>query len=263
MDMITTAEVIRRVARSRRNPAYEAAPNLLTIRPDLAQAIQKIPPRPEHFCDRGIVICGGGVRYFTCAWVAIQRLRRLGCTLPIQLWHLGPGELDATIAALLASLGVTCIDALEVRKEHPARILNGWELKSYAILHSTFQETGAIFWPDFGRLAPDRDIWEVTGVPYRDEPEFESEQIVVDKKKCWRPLWHCMWYNEYSDFFTTTSTVTSKPFTSPGGSSASLTPCPPIPFIRSTASCASMTSRTAGFSSIATWTSGNSPGATW
>jgi len=67
MDMITTAEVIRRVARSRRNRAYEAAPNLLTIRPALAQAIQKIPPRPEHFRDRGIVICGGGGRYFTCA----------------------------------------------------------------------------------------------------------------------------------------------------------------------------------------------------
>ena len=64
-----------------------------------------------------------------------------------------------------------------------------------------YQETGAIFWPDFGRLTPDCGIWEVAGVPYRDEPEFESGQIVVDKKKCWRPLSLCMWYNQYSDFF--------------------------------------------------------------
>ncbi len=185
-----------------------------------------LPAGPGNFQGQGLVICGGGVRYFTCAWVCIQRLRRLGCTLPIQLWHLGPEELDATMAALVAPFGVTCIDALEVRKQHPARILNGWELKAYAILHSPFQEvllldadnvavvnpeflfetpeyreTGAIFWPDYGRLAPTRDIWEICGIPWRDEPEFESGQIVVDKNKCWRPLSLCMWYNEHSDFF--------------------------------------------------------------
>lgn len=39
------------------------------------------------------------------------------------------------------------------------------------------------------------------GIPYRDEPEFETGQIVVDKARCWRALCLTMWYNEYSDFY--------------------------------------------------------------
>ena len=180
---------------------------------------------PVTYAGRGIVICGGGEKYFTCAWVCINMLRRMGCRLPVQLWHLGPKEMDGKAAAL-AGLGVECVDALEVRKEHPARILNGWEIKAYAMLHSPFQEvllldadnvplvnpeflfdtpeyveTGAIFWPDLGRLAKDRPIWALCGVAYRDEPEFESGQIVVDKGRCWREMRLAMWMNEHSDFY--------------------------------------------------------------
>lgn len=189
-------------------------------------AIESIPPCPHHFAGRGIVIPAGGLGYFACAWVCINQLRRLGCQLPIQLWHLGRGELDAHMRSLVAALGVECIDADVVRKQHPARILNGWELKPYAILHSPFREvilidsdnvpvqnpdflfdspefhdTGAIFWPDYERMRPDRVAWAYFGVPYRDEPEFESGQIVVDKVRCWRPLNLTMWFNEHSDFF--------------------------------------------------------------
>ena len=40
--------------------------------------------------SRGIVICGGGQRYFPCAWVCIRTLRELHKTkLPIELWFLG------------------------------------------------------------------------------------------------------------------------------------------------------------------------------
>jgi hypothetical protein len=127
---------------------------------------------------------------------------------------------------MVETLGVKCVDAEKIRQEHPVRTLNGWELKPYAILHCPFrevlyldsdnvslvnpdflfgtaqyQETGAIFWPDFGRLKADRSIWHLTGVPYRDEPEFESGQIVVDKERCWKPMLLTMWMNEYSDFW--------------------------------------------------------------
>jgi hypothetical protein len=126
----------------------------------------------------------------------------------------------------LKPLGVECVDGLEVRKQHPVRILNGWELKTYAIIHSPFREVilldadnvpivdptflfdsmqfkeaGAIFWPDFGRLDMDHPIWNICGVAYRDEPEFESGQIVVNKERCWKALNLAMWYNEHSDFF--------------------------------------------------------------
>ena len=52
-----------------------------------------LPSYPDRFDGRGIVIPGGGMRYFTCAWVCIRMLRSLGCTLPIELWHCGPEEM--------------------------------------------------------------------------------------------------------------------------------------------------------------------------
>jgi len=185
------------------------------------------PPYPDgRFRGRGVVICGGGRKYFPCAWVCARMLRHLGCGLPIQLWHLGEREADARMRALMEGLGVECVDAEALRERHPARTLNGWELKAYALLHAPFEEVllldadnvpvvdpsflfdapeyreaGAAFWPDFGRLAPDRSIWSVCGVEYRDEPEFESGQVLVDKRRCWPALQLSMHYNEHSDFY--------------------------------------------------------------
>ena len=190
--------------------------------------IDRIPAYPGGFSGRGIVICGGGARYFPCAWVCINRLREAGCGLPIELWHLGPREMNRRLAARLAPLGVKCIDALKVRRRHPARILRGWELKAYAILHSSFQEallldadnvpvvnpeflfatpefrkTGAIFWPDHGftRNAKTRPVWTSCGLRQPNEREFETGQIIVDKARCWRALCLAMWFNGNSDFY--------------------------------------------------------------
>jgi len=192
----------------------------------MAQSIAAIPPYPRTFHGRGIVIPAGGLGYFPGAWICIHQLRRLGCTLPIQLWHLGPRELDDQMRALVAPLGVECVDAHEVRQRHPARLLIGWEVKPYALLHCPFREvllldadnvpvinpeflfdtpefreTGAIFWPDDERMLPERNVWEIFGVAYRDEPDFDGGQIILNKEKSWRPLCLTMAINEYSDFF--------------------------------------------------------------
>lgn len=197
-----------------------------TARKKLDAAAASLEAYAGSFQGRGIVIPGGGNKYFPCAYVNIRKLRELGCKLPIEFWHLGPSELDASMRNLLSPYAVTCIDACEIRKRHPARMLNGWELKSFSIIHSSFREVllidadnvavedptflfdakeyqqhGAIFWPDFGCLAPNRSIWNLTGVTYRHEPEFETGQIVVDKSRCWEPLLLTMWMNEHSDFW--------------------------------------------------------------
>jgi hypothetical protein len=189
-------------------------------------AVQSLASFPDKFVGRGIVIPGGGTRYFTCAWVNIHMLRRLGCTLPIELWHLGPKEMTPQMRKLVEPLGVRVVDGLAVHRVYPVRILNGWELKPYAIMHSSFEEVllldadnvavvdptflfetapyralGSIFWPDYERLTPTREIWKLTGVPYRDEPEFETGQIVINKRERWKPLSLTMWMNEYSDFW--------------------------------------------------------------
>jgi ADP-heptose:LPS heptosyltransferase len=183
------------------------------------------PAMPEH-AGRGIVICAGGSRYLPPAWVTIRVLRMLGCRLPIQLWYLGPSEMGIRAIARLAQWDVECVDAHEVRRAHPARILNGWELKPYAIIHSPFREVllidadnvptrdpeylfatpqfskhGALFWPDRDRLGRDHPIWELCGVAWRGDFAFESGQVAVDKSRCWTALRLCMWLNEHSDFY--------------------------------------------------------------
>lgn len=190
--------------------------------------INHIPPYPEErFRGAGIVMVGGGPKYFPGVWVCINLLRRqLGCRLPIELWYLGSNEVDTFLMELLEPLDVRCIDAFEVRKKYPVRILNGWESKPYAILNSRFEEvvfidadnvpvknptflleseayrsTGSIFWPDYGRLGSFQNIWQICGIPHRDEPEFETGQIVLNKKKVWKALQLTMHYNEHSDFY--------------------------------------------------------------
>jgi hypothetical protein len=64
-----------------------------------------------------------------------------------------------------------------------------------------FRDTGAIFWPDYERMDAQRSAWRVFDVSYRDEPEFESGQIIIDKARVWRALQLTRWYNDYSDFF--------------------------------------------------------------
>lgn len=191
------------------------------------EAIAQAAPFPEgRFAGRGVVMCGGGRKYFPPAWVGIRMLRHVGCTLPIELWHLGPLEMSDAMRALVAPYGVTCVDGLRVREDNPVRRLNGWELKPFAILHSRFEEVlfldadnvpvvdptflldcaeyrrcGAVFWPDFSPIERKSDIWEAAEVEYRYEPSFESGQIVVDKRRMWNELQLTMHYNEYSDFY--------------------------------------------------------------
>lgn len=188
--------------------------------------IESIPEYPGGYEGRGVVICVGGPKYFIPAWVCVHMLRKSGCQLPIEYWYLGKREMDEEMKNLVKPLGVTCIDALEVNKKHPVRKLGGWELNPYSIIHSSFKEvifldadnvplvnpellfdtpqyaaTKSIFWPDYGRLKPDRKIWEICRVEYRDEPEFESGQIVIDKEACWREINLAMHLNEHSEFY--------------------------------------------------------------
>lgn len=189
--------------------------------------IANMPEYPQgQFEGRGVVICAGGPKYFIPAWVCVQMLRKAGCQLPVEFWYLGRREMDETMKALVAPLGVTCVDAYEMNKINPVRHLGGWELNPYSIIWSKFKEvifldadnvplinpeelfntpqyqaTKSIFWPDYGRLKADRKIWDICRVDYRDEPEFESGQIIIDKESCWRELQMTMHLNEHSDFY--------------------------------------------------------------
>jgi len=204
------------------------------------EAIARIADNPPEypagrFHGAGIVTCAGGLSYVTCGWVLVKLLRRLGCRLPVEVWHRGRIEMSERMRAVLETVdGVTCVDASRVPGREGGYRLNGWELKPFAILHSRFERVlfldcdnvptrdpsfllhspelerhGAIFWPDRwmgeGDTASHRTIrpeaWTACDVPWRDEPEFESGQMVIDKRRCWQALHLAMFLNQHSDFF--------------------------------------------------------------
>lgn len=196
-------------------------------------------PDSKYF-GRGIVSCvsakpgyssGKHLKdgYLPCAWVMAKELRRLGCRLPITFCHLGHVEWDAALTRLVEPLGVNVIDLREWEKTNRMRILAGWETKIAAILASTFEEAlfldadnvpvrdpsflfdlpeykehGAIFWPD---LPPNNrkewmplEVWHNFAMEYRNEPDFESGQFLINKRSCWREVMLTRKINEHSDW---------------------------------------------------------------
>ncbi len=183
---------------------------------DIVTASQLSPPAYPvgRFAGRGIVICAGGPRYFTCAFVLLHLLRHaLGCQLPVQIWHLGAQELSPAMIGLLQGLGAEVVDAEPLLSRYPASIRNGWALKPFAAMHSRFAEvlgldadavplvspevvfdwpqylhSGALFWPDIADLAAANPVWHLLGLEPRREISFDTGQFVLDKKRCWAAL---------------------------------------------------------------------------
>lgn len=190
--------------------------------------ITTIPKYPGHFDGRGIVITGGG-KYFVSAYVTIRVIRHVGCTLPIELWHLD-GEMDDEMIDMVAEHGGTCHNASELARGTGYFLGNwwkGWQLKAFALLHSSFREvlmldadsypvrdpsfifdwqpykeTGAIIWPDVGssaRLFPPLAA-KVLGVPQFTEGAAESGQIVFNKEQTWRAVNLAKHFNADADY---------------------------------------------------------------
>jgi hypothetical protein len=180
------------------------------------------PGRAVPMSGRGIVTCAGGERYFTNVYVLVRILREtLRCALPMQLWHFGGEEISPAMRCLLAPFDVELVDVTSFLSDFPANIRNGWQLKSYALLHSRFEEvlfldadqvpvrdpaflfdcpeycsTGAVFWPDITDLNAQNPIWALTGLPAHSCPSWESGQILVDKRRHIVPLRAALYLNE-------------------------------------------------------------------
>lgn len=190
----------------------------------LDAALEAEPPQPPG-AGRGIVIAAGGPLYFRLALTAAEALRRCGCRLPIEFWHLGPAEISKTMARVAAPLDVVCRDAFEICPQ--PRLLHGWGLKAFAIQYSRFAEvlfmdadnlafadptplfddpeflaTGAIFWPDVPspNWVPPQ-TYAIAGISDPRPPAFETGQILLDKIRSRRALHATMHLNAHSDFW--------------------------------------------------------------
>lgn len=180
---------------------------------------------------RGIVIPAGGDLYNRLAWHLIHALRRLGCKLPIQVWHL-PAEADLTWSQLYAGEGVEVVDAGVVAERIGVPVpAGGWQLKPFAVRHCDMAEVmlldadnvpvrdpsylfadpgyerrGAMFWPD---LAPPRSrgqwvpvaAWRNVGLEQdKAARPFESGQLLVNRKRSLAALDITCFLNEWSDY---------------------------------------------------------------
>jgi hypothetical protein len=84
-----------------------------TMRDRAEEFLAAVPGYPAgRYRGRGVVIAGGGDRFFPSLYITVRALRHVGCRLPIQVWYLGRNdELPDKRQALLAPHGVECIDA--------------------------------------------------------------------------------------------------------------------------------------------------------
>jgi len=188
---------------------------------------------------RGIVIPAGGELYGRLAWNLVTTLRGLGCTLPIEIWHLAD-EMPADMAAVFADAGCRLVDAdatlarLGIRPravEAESGRGRGWWLKAFAVRHSGFAEVllldadnvpardptylfndkaytrpGAFFWPDLPPVG-NRSEW-VPEVAWRNvglDPVYgarplESGQLLVDRRRHLHALDLALLLNDWRDY---------------------------------------------------------------
>jgi hypothetical protein len=144
-------------------------------------------------------------------------LREVGCNLPVQVWHHGPigEELDDDPLVRL-------VDVRRWREFHPARILRGWEIKTYALAHCGFRRVLYLdadaycvadptplfaaldaapfaFWEDLHFCS--RNVhWEYFGVNGQHIPPVQGGHLLFDLSACWRFLMVAHWLNMHSDY---------------------------------------------------------------
>ncbi len=184
--------------------------------------LRRMPPYPEgQFSGRGAVLCGGGP-YEPGIYVACQMLRLAGWAHPIQVWHRGPSEPVSDRVRLLP--GVEVIDS----EVHPARaarrIFGGWQSKSFALIHSPFEEIlyldadsypvapldvcfhqdnnphGIVIWPDtpWGDHTPQ---WDTYGLKPDGQPALNGGHYALRKQQAWPVLQLAGHYDNHSDYY--------------------------------------------------------------
>ena len=170
--------------------------------------------------------------YFPGAWSMLKEVRRLGCNLPVTFAYLGFEEFAPNLMHLIEPHNATSLDLRWLDWfTNPMRILAGWESKIAAIMACPYEEVlfmdadnipvsapdylftqpaylehGAMFWGDLGPSTKHewlpKEVWDAIGVAKPDNYlDFESGQLLINKRKCWKALNVCRHINEYSDYY--------------------------------------------------------------
>lgn len=182
---------------------------------------------------RGIVMCAGGKSYLAEAYASLRTVRRAGCDLPVEIFYVGREEMPSAELAALFDAGVgnvTFCDAsspeIDMGPVRPTK-LRGWEIKSYALLLTSFDEIllldadcgvlvdptflfsdpaferyGNVFWPDywFREDLIRRELRADFGTTiYPPGFETESGEILIRKNSCKKALVYAWLLNKHQD----------------------------------------------------------------
>jgi alpha 1,2-mannosyltransferase len=206
--------------------------NAETLRKELDKEATVVLPQVPKGKGRGIVICAGG-KYLIHAYASLLTVRKVGCLLPIEIFYAGSEELgkDPQRTRLLfeTDIGdVTFIDTTTKDLGIPPTKLRGFEIKSYALLLTSFDDIlfldadcavlqdpeglfdnhivkrfGNLFWPDYpySDALIHESLGDHFGPPHPPGFETESGQIVLHKNRCVKGLVYAWLLNKHQDIF--------------------------------------------------------------
>jgi alpha 1,2-mannosyltransferase len=181
----------------------------------------------EHeYNGRGIVIVGGGFESSKRIEVILRALRKYGTLLPIEISYFGDEMDDSTKQRLTAIYGPERLFFNDLSQADQTwrtykSLMENYQLKTAGIINarfseillldsdniptsdpaslfesSTYKEYGSVFWPDHPRTRREHPAWAIFNTPCRrDEYEFETGQLLVDKRRYFYHLQLAAWMN--------------------------------------------------------------------
>lgn len=213
---LSPEELTRELRRVITQPIQEVAPRSADNALRMLNHIQSNTGEPTISLGEGdgIVICADGAPYALCAFVLVSELRRINCSLPVEIWH-RTNQLHENMIALFADL------QCEVRNIDAAasiNIPNEYAVKPLAVLYSKFKrvllldadnvtckdptylfelldEHPAVFWMNHWRLNTKSSCYTLFSREQMAKLNFENcqdgGQVLLDKSKCLLPLHVC------------------------------------------------------------------------
>lgn len=173
-----------------------------------AKAIAKHRKAPESF-SKGIVMVIYD-KLLLSVYASIRSLRKMGSQLPVELWY-NADETDTAHPLIVELRDNYGAFLREIRDPRASRFYtkiyasfysafdrvllldaDNFPVRDPAYLFSTkaFNDTGAIFWPDFWcanrtifNINQNSFVWELLGVDYVDMFEQESGQVLIDRRR--------------------------------------------------------------------------------
>ncbi|KAG0274977.1 hypothetical protein BGZ95_009300 [Linnemannia exigua] len=131
----------------------------------------------DSYKGKGFVLCAGN-NQFKFIVSSIQAIRRLQPDLPIQLFHMGEGDLSKERQEYVREMthNIEVVDITEVLDNDHMR-LGGWSIKAYSMLASRFEEvilvdSDAYFLQDPAKLFDDPGYKATGGLFFYDRTLF-------------------------------------------------------------------------------------------